>query len=139
TDAVTTWGRPDDRPTPIAVVRPDSVDDVVGVVDALSGTGLDVAVRGAGHHVAGSAVATDGVVVDMRSLTGIEHFSGNLIRVGAGCTWERTTSAALAAGGMIPAGNDPSTGVVGLALGGGIGPLSRSWGLTCDRIRSVGL
>ena len=37
-------------------------------------------------------------------------------------------------GVTIPAGTSASVGIVGLALGGGIGMLSRLFGLTCDQI-----
>ena len=40
-------------------------------------------------------------------------------------------------GVTIPAGTSASVGVVGLALGGGIGMLSRLFGLTCDQLMEV--
>lgn len=40
-------------------------------------------------------------------------------------------------GVTIPAGTSASVGIVGLALGGGIGMLSRLYGLTCDQLMEV--
>lgn len=137
-DSISTWGGRV-RSRACAVVRPSSVRDVAATVRVIRDRGLDVAVRGAGHHVAGSAVNTDGVVVDMREMRSIYPTEAGVLRVEAGTTWHDVALAAGRLGGAVPAGNAPSTGVVGVALGGGIGLFTRAWGLTCDRIRGLGV
>lgn len=128
------------RAVPRMVVRPRTIEAVTATVRAARDADLTVTVRGAGHHVAGSAVRDGGLVVDLRGLRSVRlSADGRTIRVGAGCTWYDVNVVALPHGRSVPAGNSSSTGVVGLTLGGGIGPFTRPWGLTCDRLTKVGL
>jgi FAD/FMN-containing dehydrogenase len=61
------------------------------------------------------------------------------VTVGAGATWHDLNAATLPYGRTVPSGNASSTGVVGVALGGGVGVFTRAWGLTCDHLVRVGL
>ena len=56
------------------------------------------------------------------------------VRVDAGCTWGDVDHATVAFGMATPSGFLASTGVAGLTLGGGIGYLSRRFGLTVDNL-----
>ncbi|MDA2810920.1 FAD-binding oxidoreductase [Nocardiopsis sp. RSe5-2] len=125
---------------PAAVVRPATADEAARAVLAAREAGLEPSVRGGGHHVAGGAVRTDGVVVDMRGLDRVVLDPGTgRVTAGAGATWRDVAAATVPYGRAVPTGNAPSTGVVGVALGGGIGVFTRAWGLTCDRVVRVGL
>ncbi|KAL5975086.1 Cytokinin dehydrogenase 5 [Asimina triloba] len=57
---------------PLAVLRPSSVDDVVGLVRSAhcSAGWFTVAARGHGHSINGQAQAADGVVVEMNGVQG---------------------------------------------------------------------
>jgi hypothetical protein len=57
--------------------------------------------------------------------------------VGAGCKWSDVDHATHAFGLAVPSGIISSTGVAGLTLGGGMGHLSRKYGLTIDNLLSV--
>src|ERR1022692_2517014 len=60
---------------------------------------------------------------------GPADFENHTVRVEAGCTWGDVDHATVAFGMATPSGFIASTGVAGLTLGGGIGYLSRRFGL----------
>jgi FAD/FMN-containing dehydrogenase len=118
---------------PAAVVLCSSAEDVARVIAFARQHEVPIAVRGGGHNGGGLGVVDDGVVLD---LAGIDHVEvdpeANTVRVGGGATWaavDRTTSEY---GRATPSGIISTTGVGGLTLGGGIGHLTRRYGLTID-------
>jgi FAD/FMN-containing dehydrogenase len=123
---------------PAAVARCRDAADVTAAIAFARAHGLELAVRGGGHHAAGFGTWDDALVVDlspMRSVTvDPEH---RTVRVDGGATWGDVDHATVAFGMATPSGFLASTGVAGLALGGGIGYLSRRFGLTVDNLLSA--
>ena len=138
-DARTIWnGMVDQRPGLIA--RCTSREDVVSVVRAAKKRGVVVSVLGGGHGVAGKALCDGGVTIDLGGMRNVVvDPERKLVHVDGGCKLgdvdEATAPHALA----VPAGIVSDTGVGGLALGGGIGWLSRKHGLTCDNFAALEL
>jgi FAD/FMN-containing dehydrogenase len=60
-----------------------------------------------------------------------------MVTVGGGCTWADVDHATHPFGLAVPTGFISSTGVGGLTLGGGIGYLTRKYGLTIDNLVSA--
>ncbi|MDR5701901.1 FAD-binding oxidoreductase [Agromyces aerolatus] len=119
---------------PEAVVRPKSAADVAEAVRAAIEFEQPIAVRSGGH---GAMPATEGVVVDLAELSGVEVHDDGTVSVGAGAHWG-DVAAALAPHGLgVSSGDTLDVGVGGLALGGGIGWLVRTHGLTIDAVREV--
>lgn len=126
-------GMLDRRPAKIALA--ESVDDVVEALALGRAQGLPIAVRGGGHSVAGHGLVDGGMIIDLRRLRRIEvDPATRTARVAGGATWEDFDTAAQAHGLAVTGGTFIDTGVGGLALGGGIGFLLGSYGLTCDNI-----
>ena len=97
--------------------------------------GLEIAVRGGGHNPAGHCVCDDGLVIDLSAMRTVEvDADARIARSAGGATWLDFDSATQAFGLVTPGGIVGSTGVAGLALGGGIGHLTAQLGLTCDNI-----
>jgi FAD/FMN-containing dehydrogenase len=94
-----------------------------------------LAVRSGGHCFAGRS-STSGVVVDVSPMSRIDVGSGT-VTVGAGVRLGQLYDALAARGVAIPAGCGETVGISGLTLGGGIGILGRSHGLTCDSLTSA--
>ena len=123
---------------PAAIVRCRDVADVVACVRYGRAKGLDIAVRGGGHNAGGLGVADDALVIDLSLLRSTTVDPENrTVRVDAGCTWGDVDHATVAFGMATPSGFLASTGVGGLTLGGGIGYLSRRFGLTVDNLLSA--
>ena len=120
--------------SPLAVVRPKHVDDVAAAVDAARLTGLPLFVRSGAHH--GAAHSTgDGVLLDLRSLDNIEiDVADRTAWVEAGLTAGQVAWALAPYGLGVGFGDTGSVGIGGLTLGGGIGFLSRLYGMTIDNV-----
>lgn len=123
---------------PALIARCRSTQDVADVVKFAVGAGLEIAVRGGGHNVAGRATCDRGVVIDLSLMRGVVVDAGSrLARVQGGATWREFNAATqthhlAATGGVVS-----STGVGGLTLGGGFGWLMGVCGLAVDNVRSI--
>jgi FAD/FMN-containing dehydrogenase len=127
--------------TPDFVVRPYDAAGVAAAVRYAVAAGLAVTVRSGGHSMAGLSTHTDGMVIDLRNLCGVEVLdrAARRVRVGAGATWG-TVAATLAPYGLgLTAGDTREVGVGGLTLGGGIGWLVRRHGLAIDSLTAADL
>lgn len=131
-------GAIDKRPDLIAFCG-DTRDVVTAMLWAREND-VEIAVRGGGHGVAGNALTDGGIVIDCSRMRGIEVDPARQVaRVGAGVLLGDMTQATQAYGLAVPAGIVSHTGVAGLTLGGGIGWLTRRFGLTCDNLLAADL
>jgi FAD/FMN-containing dehydrogenase len=119
---------------PVAVVRAADVADVREAVVHAVASGLPIEVRGGGHSAGGEGRGA--LTIDLQNLDAVE-VDGDLVHVGGGATW-RSVAAVLADHGLgLSSGDTASVGVGGLTLGGGIGWMTRAWGLACDQLVGV--
>ncbi|HLK70299.1 MAG TPA: FAD-binding oxidoreductase [Bryobacteraceae bacterium] len=129
-------GMIDKRPSLIA--RCTDVADVMAAVAYGRDNGLLTAIRGGGHNGAGLATCDGGLVIDLSRMKGIRvDPAAKTVRVEGGCVWGEVDHATHAFGMAAPCGFISTTGVAGLTLGGGIGYLTRKYGLTIDNLLSV--
>lgn len=136
-DARAVWNGRIDR-FPAVIVRVASTDDVVEAIRFARENDLELAVRGGGHHVTGSAVVDDGLVVDLSNLTDVAvDADGRTVRIGAGCRVENVLSRTQEHGLAFPCGSAAHNGVAGSTLAGAIGWARRKHGLGIDALRSV--
>jgi FAD/FMN-containing dehydrogenase len=109
--------------------------DVIAAVRFARDNGLRVSIRGGGHNAAGLGVCDDGLVIDLAKIKYVHvDPATSTVRVGGGCTWADVDHATHAFGLAVPCGFISSTGVAGLTLGGGMGYLTRKYGLTIDNL-----
>src|SRR6202045_3022022 len=123
---------------PAAIARCRDVADVITCVRFAREHGVEIAVRSGGHSAAGLGVWGDALVIDLSLLRSTTVSPENYtVRADAGCTWGDVDHATVAFGMATPSGFLSSTGVAGLTLGGGVGYLSRRFGLTVDNLLSA--
>ncbi len=120
---------------PALVVRPVDIGDIRTALQFGIDRRLKIAVRGGGHHGAGFGTVDDGLVIDLGQLRGIRvDPAKRTVRVEPGCTLADLDHATHAFGLAVPTGIFGTTGIAGLALGGGVGHLTRKLGLTLDNL-----
>jgi len=120
---------------PALIARCGATADVASAIRFAHDHELLVAVRGGGHNGAGLGTCDGGVVIDLSLLKQIEvDPDARTVRVGGGCTWAEVDHASGEHGLATPSGVISTTGVGGLTLGGGLGHLTRKYGLTIDNL-----
>ena len=120
---------------PAVIVGCANASDVTAAVEFGRERGLDTAIRGGGHNGAGLGSVDGGLVIDLRGLRGVEvDPTKRTVRVAGGCTWAEVDTATGEHGLATPSGIISTTGVGGLTLGGGLGHLTRPFGLAIDNL-----
>ena len=123
---------------PAVIIHCSNADDVARSIAFARANGAPVAVRGGGHNGGGLGVVDDGVVIDLAGIADVVVDPDNdTVRVGGGCTWSQVDAATSEYGRATPSGIISTTGVGGLTLGGGLGHLTRRYGLTIDSLISA--
>lgn len=132
-----------DAARPLAVLRVAGAADVATALSFAADHALPLAIRSGGHSYPGwSAGGGPGtgrpraLVLDCRGLDAIT-FDGTSASVGAGAALAVVYDAIGRRGRAIPGGSCATVGVGGLTLGGGVGVLTRAFGLTCDAVTAM--
>lgn len=121
--------------TPVAVLRPGSVNDIVKMVKYARNHGLKVAARGQGHSTQGQTLVQGGIVIDTSTLATIHSVGPAGADVDAGVVWRDLISATVAVG-YTPT---TTTSFIGLSVGGtlsnaGVGGEEPRYGMQIDNV-----
>src|SRR6185436_11159216 len=128
------WNGMIDR-RPACIARCRTTADVQAAIKFARENALPIAIRGGGHNAAGLAMVDDGFVIDLSDMRDVVvDPAKRTARAGGGTTWGEFDRATAAHGLATTGGAISSTGIAGLTLGGGLGWLMRSCGLTCDNL-----
>ena len=123
---------------PALIARCLGSADIADAINFARTYGLDLAVRGGGHNVAGRAVCDDGLMLDLSLMKGI-HIDPvrRTARAQGGVTWREFNRETQAHGLATTGGVISTTGIAGLTLGGGLGWLMAKHGLAMDNLLSA--
>src|SRR5262245_12324825 len=131
------WNGAIDR-RPRLIARCIGTADVAAAVRFARDHDLEIAIRGGGHNVAGTAVCDDGIVIDLSAMRAVRVDSADRRAwVQGGALWGDVDHETQAHGLSTTGGIVSHTGVAGLTLGGGVGWLMRKHGLTVDNLLAV--
>jgi FAD/FMN-containing dehydrogenase len=120
-------------PRPTVVMEALSARDVQAAVLHARDSELPVAVQSTGHGARRGY--RGGVLVNTSALSSVlVDPDRRVARVGAGATFDQVIAAAAPFGLAPVSGSDPSVGVAGFTLGGGVGWLSRKHGFGADSL-----
>lgn len=136
-DAVLLWNGMVQK-SPALVVQPVSAADVSVAVRFARDRGLALSVKGGGHNIAGTAIAENGLTLDMSRLRAVRvDVERRRVHAGAGCLLQHVDAATQEHGLATVLGFISETGVAGLTLGGGFGYLTRRFGWAADNLEEV--
>jgi FAD/FMN-containing dehydrogenase len=123
---------------PRLIAQCADVADVMAAIHFGRRNEMRVSVRGGGHNAGGLGVCDDGLVIDLAPIRYVHvDPASRTVRAGGGCRWGDVDHATHAFGLAVPSGILSTTGVGGLTLGGGMGHLTRKYGLTIDNLLSA--
>lgn len=122
--------------SPGLVLQPSSAQEVSEALLYARAQHVPIAIRSGGHGISGRATNDRGVVIDLRKLNQITILdrARNLVRIGAGARWGQVAEDLAKYGLALSSGDYGDVGVGGLATSGGLGFLSRKFGLTIDHV-----
>lgn len=138
-EAIKIWNSDIDK-KPHTVYRPRDSHDIQTILRWVSEDGGGLSVKSGGHGASGAALIHEGSVIDLSLLK--EHkidTKRRSIHFGSGTLSHEAAAIMAPLNQFVPIGTCPFVGLSGLALGGGIGFLSRKYGLTCDNVNSFSL
>jgi FAD/FMN-containing dehydrogenase len=125
---------------PSAVAFVDTPEDVSSVIRFAGDHDLKVAPQGTGHGALPLAPLDDTILVKTERMRGVGvDPDARTARVEAGVLAAELGGAAGEHGLSFLPGSSPDTGVIGFALGGGLGWLGRRYGFACNRVRAIEL
>jgi FAD/FMN-containing dehydrogenase len=132
-EARTIWNCLTADAAPAFIAQCADIQDVVTAVRYASDHDLPFALRSGGHSMDGAGMPDGAFVIDLSQLKDIEiDPASGLVRVASGVTLGELDTASQQYGLVVPSGTVTTTGVAGLALGGGLGFNTRRFGMTVD-------
>jgi FAD/FMN-containing dehydrogenase len=122
---------------PAVIVMAKKATDVQAAVAFAAGQHRPVLVKSTGHQMVGTAHGAV-LITTHRMNDVVIDAVGRTARVGAGAIWAEVVQKAAEAGLAPLNGSNPTVGVVGYTLGGGLSPtLGRAHGYAADHVRSL--
>lgn len=125
---------------PAAVAFPSDARDVEAAIAYARAAGLRVAPQATGHNQGPLGDLRDTLLLNVGGLQEVRvDPATRRVRVGGGVKWERVVGRLNAYGLAALHGSSPDVGIAGYSLGGGIGWLSRKYGMQTNAVTAIEL
>lgn len=122
---------------PKAIFVPTTPQEVQYLVGVLKKHHLPFAIQSGGHCIEPGSLSSY-YVISLKNFNAIiPDITTSQVYIGAGAKLETVIQTLGLIDYAIPTGTCPTVGVTGLTLGGGLGLLCRTYGLTCDSVQSI--
>jgi FAD/FMN-containing dehydrogenase len=136
-EAVLVWNGMVNR-RPALIVQPTSAADVAAVIEFAAAHRLLLGIKGGGHNIGGTALASRGLTLDMSRMREVTvDRDARRVHAGPGCRLADVDRATQRHGLATVLGFVSEVGIAGLTLGGGFGYLTRRFGWTADNLEEV--
>ncbi|OPA79492.1 dehydrogenase [Paenibacillus selenitireducens] len=123
---------------PRVIVFCRRTQDVINAVKWARERGVRLRARSGRHSYEGFSAVNGGVIIDVSEMNKAKVNRKNMVaHIQTGNPLARVYRKLWNKRVTLPAGTAPDVGIAGLTLGGGIGLLSRKYGLTCDNLKQV--
>ena len=120
---------------PALIAQCADVDDVKTCINFAKENSILLSIRGGGHNAGGLGIADDALVIDLSPMKEIKtDVTAKTVRVQGGVLLKEVDAATHELGMCVPSGIFGTTGVSGLTLGGGLGHMTRQYGLSIDNL-----
>ncbi|KAN0014467.1 hypothetical protein ACTFIU_000785 [Dictyostelium citrinum] len=121
--------------TPTIIVKAINENDVKETIKFVKDNKLNLVVKSTGHNNVSAIDGCDSVSLDISLIKSVSVDQQNkTVTVGGGCTFHDIDQVTSQYGLATPLGQISSVGVGGYSTGGGLGHLTKLYGLSCDNI-----
>jgi FAD/FMN-containing dehydrogenase len=123
------------RSYPLVIVFAQSTEDVVNALAWARQNDVAPRARSGRHSLEGWSNVSGGIVIDVSELKSarLDPAAGT-VTVDSGLTQGETVNALGEKGFAVATGGEATVGLVGATLGGGLGFLTRNYGMACDNL-----
>jgi FAD binding domain/Berberine and berberine like len=122
---------------PAGIYYCENADDVGKVIRTAREQQAPIRIRSGGHQHEGMCSGNGVLLIDLSSIHAIEYVGADQVWVGAGAALRDVYVDLWQHGSLFSGGGCGDVHVGGLTQGGGWGPVSRKYGLTCDSLVAV--
>jgi FAD/FMN-containing dehydrogenase len=122
------------RSYPLVIVFARQTEDVVNAITWARQNGVALRVRSGRHCLEGWSNVTGGIVIDVSEMKSAQLDPvSQTVTVAAGLTQGEAVKTLGAQGFAVATGGEATVGLAGATLGGGLGFLTRNFGMACDK------
>ena len=126
------------RSYPLVIVFAETTEDVVNAITWARQNDVALRARSGRHSLEGWSNVSGGIVIDVSEMKSARlDPASRTVTVGAGFTQSEVVTTLGEEGFAVPTGGEATVGLAGATLGGGLGFLTRNFGMACDNLMAA--